>query len=328
MALWPFGKKNKKKNAPEPADTHDVDVPEPAGDQDEEFAEDTTTAAEKSTEEHAEAHTEEHTATNTSTNNGENIGENTGRVGETVAQPEVADTAADAAAASETTGTPAGREFAADQAYTGPVVKEHDAIGGDSGPFDGDNVDITEFDFSDFAEGILNLGSIQLPLPKGSQVQVEMGEQGPRMLHVVTEFGRITPVAFAAPNSGGMWEESSDEIVEGMRGDGMPATYEEGPWGREVVGRGDNGVIRIIGVEGPRWLYRVTLAAPHGKEEQLAELSREIIARSFIYRGTAPVLAGNSLPVELPAQLAAQLQQAMAQQQQQQQPQQNQNPEN
>ena len=212
----------------------------------------------------------------------------------------------------------------------GPVTIEHDAIGGNTGPFDGDSVDINDFDFSDFAEGILNLGSIQLPLPKGSQVQVEMGEQGPRMLHVVTQYGRITPVAFASPSSGGMWEESSDEIFEGMTEEGMPVTYEAGPWGREVVGRGENGVIRIVGVEGPRWLYRVTLAAPHGKEDDLAKLAREIIARSFVYRGSTPVLAGNSLPVELPAQLAAQLQQAMAQQQQQQneQNQQNQNPEN
>ena len=199
------------------------------------------------------------------------------------------------------------------------VAGSTDPVGGSTGPFDGDNVDIDDFDFSDFSTVTLNLGSMRVPLPKESQVQVEMGEQGPRMLHVVTEFGRVTPVAFAAPNSGGMWEESSDEIIEGMQGEGMPATFEEGPWGREVVGRGDNGVIRIVGVEGPRWLYRVTLAAPHGKEDQLAELAHEIIARSFIYRGSSPVLAGNSLPVELPAQLAAQLQQAMAQQQQQQQ---------
>lgn len=289
MALWPFGKKNKKKDAPAAGES--------AGDPVEELSDDTATGADE---------------------------EKTDRVSELAAdpvvEPAVADTPADAAAASAAD-APA---TVAENAYTGPATKKHDAIGGESGPFDGDKVDIQEFDFSDFAEGILNLGSIQLPLPKGSQVQVEMGEQGPRMLHVVTEFGRITPVAFAAPNSGGMWEESSDEIAEGMRGDGMPATYEEGPWGREVVGRGDNGVIRIIGVEGPRWLYRVTLAAPHGKEDQLADLAREIIARSFIYRGTAPVLAGNSLPVELPAQLAAQLQQAMAQQQQQQ----SQNPEN
>lgn len=204
------------------------------------------------------------------------------------------------------------------------VQREHDAVNGETGPFDGDNVDINDFDFSDFSAGLLNLGSIQLALPKNSQVQVEMGEQGPRMLHVITEFGRVTPVAFAAPNSGGMWEESSDEIAEGMRAEGMPVEYEEGPWGREVVGTGDNGIIRIIGVQGPRWLYRVTLAAPHGKEDRLADLGREIIARSFIYRGNTPVLAGNSLPVELPAQLALQIQQAMQQQQLQQQNQQNQ----
>lgn len=195
-----------------------------------------------------------------------------------------------------------------------PVSIPHDVVNGESGPFDGDSVDINDFDFSDVSDGVLNLGSIALPLPKNSQVQVEMGENGPRMLHVVTEFGRMTPVAFAAPNSGGMWEESSNEIAEGMRSEGMPTEFETGPWGREVVGRGENGIIRIIAVEGPRWLYRMTAAAPHGKEDYLADLARSVIARSFIYRGTTPVLAGNSLPVEIPAPLAAQLQQAMAQQ--------------
>lgn len=195
-----------------------------------------------------------------------------------------------------------------------PAVIQHDAIHGDTGPFDGDNVDITDFDFSDFSAGMLNLGSIQLPLPLNSQVQVEMGDQGPRMLHVITEHGRVTPVAFAAPNSRGMWDDSSQEIADGMREEGMPVIFETGPWGREVVGRGDNGIIRIIGVEGPRWLYRITTAAPHGKEDDMADLAREIIARSFVYRGTAPVLAGNSLPVELPVQLASQIQQAMQQQ--------------
>lgn len=43
----------------------------------------------------------------------------------------------------------------------------------ETGPFDGDSVDITQFDFSDFANGVLNLGSMQLPLPKSSQVQVK-----------------------------------------------------------------------------------------------------------------------------------------------------------
>ena len=96
-----------------------------------------------------------------------------------------------------------------------------------------------------------------------------------------------------------------------MRSEGMPVSFETGPWGREIVGTGTNGVIRIIGVEGPRWLYRVTLAAPNGMEDDMATLGRDLIARSFVYRGPDPILAGNSLPVVLPAQLVQQVQQAV-----------------
>ena len=64
-------------------------------------------------------------------------------------------------------------------------------------------------------------------------------------------------------------------------------------------------------MEGPRWLYRVTLAAPSGSEDQLAQLGRETVARSFVYRGDDPILAGNSLPVVLPEQLAKQVQEAV-----------------
>lgn len=88
----------------------------------------------------------------------------------------------------------------------------HDAVSGASGPFDADSVNIEDFDFSDFSQGILNLGSVQIPLPLGSEVQVEMGATGPRMLHIVTQYGRITPVAFAAPRGGGQWRESTKKI--------------------------------------------------------------------------------------------------------------------
>lgn len=216
--------------------------------------------------------------------------------------------AADAPAADAAAGAAAGDGA---QGSQGPVSIPHDAIGGETGPFDGDNVNIDDFDFTDFSQATLNLGSMRVPLPMQSQVQVEMGQTGPKMVHIVTTHGRATPVAFAAPRTGGLWEQSSEEIAEGMRSEGMPVEFQTGPWGREIVGTGANGIIRIIGVEGPRWLYRVTLAAPNGKEDEMAALGRELVARSFIYRGNDPVLAGNSLPVVLPAQLAQQVQQAV-----------------
>lgn len=195
---------------------------------------------------------------------------------------------------------------------------EHDAINGDTGPFDGDNVAIEDFDFSDYSTGILNLGSMKLPLPKGSQVQVEMGEKGPKMIHIVTTAGRITPVAFAAPKVSSQWEDSSTEVLEGMRSQGMTdAHYEQGPWGREIVGTGPQAGMRIIGIDGPRWMLRLTLTAPLDKVEELATIGRELAARTFVYRGQDPILAGNSLPVTIPPQLVKQVQDEMKRRQEQ-----------
>lgn len=189
----------------------------------------------------------------------------------------------------------------------------HDAINGDMGPFDAGSVNIQDFDFSDFSKGVLDLGSIQVPLPQNSEVQVEMGEQGPRMLHVVTQFGRITPVAFAAPTSAGQWREATKEIAEGMRRDGLIVHVEKGPWGREVVGEANDRKIRIAGVDGPRWMLRMTMISPSDRADDMRDLGREVIARTFVNRGDAPILAGSPLPVALPKQLAEQVQQAMAQ---------------
>ncbi|MGV0326051.1 DUF3710 domain-containing protein [Corynebacterium confusum] len=194
-------------------------------------------------------------------------------------------------------------------------VVEHDAVGGDTGPFDGDSLNYEDFDFSDFSAGTLDLGSMKIALPKSSQVQVEMGEKGPKMLHIVTKAGRITPVAFAAPRSSGQWESSAKELIQGIENDGLPTRLEEGPWGSEIVGSNDNGEIRIIGVEGPRWMLRVTLAAPKGKSEELARIGRELVARTFVYRGDEPILAGNALRVVMPPALVEQLQKAMQQRQ-------------
>lgn len=203
------------------------------------------------------------------------------------------------------------------EGVAGVKAVAHDAINGEMGPYDGDNVDIAEFNFEDFSVGLLDLGSMRIPLPKGSQVQVEMGPDGPRMLHILTPHGRMTPVAFAAPRTPGQWAESAKDIVKGLEADGFTAHPEDGPWGSEIVGTSDKGGIRIIGVEGPRWMYRLTLAAPAGKEEELAQLGREVVARTFIYRGEQPILAGSSLPVMLPQQLAEQVQQALKERQQQ-----------
>lgn len=185
----------------------------------------------------------------------------------------------------------------------------------ENGPFDIADAKPEEFDFSDFAKASVNLGSMLLAIPHEGDIQVEMGPQGPTMLHVVGTAGRITPVAFSAPTSGGLWEKSSREIAEGLEGDGLKVRIEDGPWGPEVVGVRDEMQMRIIGANGPRWMLRMTLAGPTSTSDELAELGRGIMARCFVNRGEHPMPAGQPLPVTLPVQMAEQIRRAYAQQQ-------------
>lgn len=187
----------------------------------------------------------------------------------------------------------------------------YDPVNGDFGPYDGDQVDYRTFDFSDFAKGGLDLGSILVPVPHDGEVQVAMGENGPQMIHIHTPAGRMTPVAFAAPRQGNLWEESMPEVIQGMTQDGLKVTQVEGPWGEEVVAEAGGGTMRVIGVQGNRWMMRMTLASTTDNAEKLAAQAREVLARSFVNRGNDPIPAGNVLPVTIPQAMAEALRQQM-----------------
>lgn len=189
----------------------------------------------------------------------------------------------------------------------------------DFGPFDGDTVDYRQYNFSDFAKGGLDLGSMMIPVPHEAEVQVEMGDDGPQMLHIVTPFGRVTPVAFAAPTTGELWETTVPQLISGMAEDGLEATTEPGPWGEEIVAHNGNGTLRVIGATGPRWMLRMTLAGPKEAAGDLAAMGREIVARTFVLRGTDPIPAGDPLPVQLPKPMVDELVRHLQAQQQQQQ---------
>ncbi|MEX3650604.1 DUF3710 domain-containing protein, partial [Mycolicibacterium porcinum] len=125
--------------------------------------------------------------------------------------------------------------------------------GSDDGPFD-----IEDFDDPEVAaQGRLDLGSVLIPMPDGGQVQVELNEAGaPSAVWVVTPNGRFTIAAYAAPKSAGLWREVAGELAESLRKDASSVNIQDGPWGREVVGVGNGGVVRFIGVDGYRWMVR------------------------------------------------------------------------
>jgi len=163
------------------------------------------------------------------------------------------------------------------------------------GPFD-----IGDFDDPAQAEvARLNLGSVLIPAPETGQLQVELTETGvPSAVWVITPNGRFTIAAYAAPKSTGLWREVAAELSDALRKDRGEVSIEMGPWGREVVGSGENGVVRFIGIDGYRWMIRCVVNGTEDTIDVLATEARKALADTVVSRGDTP------LPVRPPRKVS------------------------
>ncbi|KSU60838.1 MULTISPECIES: DUF3710 domain-containing protein [unclassified Gordonia (in: high G+C Gram-positive bacteria)] len=184
-------------------------------------------------------------------------------------------------------------------------------VGQARGPYD---IDALATRPQELENSHLDLGSVLVPVVEGGQVTVEMSEaHQPQNVYLVTPIGRISVSAFAAPKSPGMWREVVRELAASLRDDGAATSVEDGHWGREVVAETDGATHRFIGVDGPRWLVRCVGSGPTEHADDLARLSRAVLAETVVRRGSEPFPPRDPLPVVLPPVLAEQV--AAAQQQ-------------
>jgi Protein of unknown function (DUF3710) len=186
------------------------------------------------------------------------------------------------------------------------------------GPFDIDDFD----DPAVAAQGRLDLGSVLIPMPAAGQVQVELNEGGvPSAVWVVTPSGRFTVAAYAAPKTTGLWREVAGELADSLRKDSADVRIQDGPWGREVIGKASGGVVRFIGVDGYRWMIRCVVNGVAETVDALAEEARTALRDTVVRRGDTPLPVRTPLPIQLPEPMAAQLRAAAAAQAGEQQPQ-------
>ncbi|MEV0072126.1 MULTISPECIES: DUF3710 domain-containing protein [unclassified Amycolatopsis] len=165
------------------------------------------------------------------------------------------------------------------------------------------------FDVADAEEdGIprIDLGSVRVPVPDGSQVQVEMDPEagGVRAVHVVTEQGQITVSAYAAPRSGGLWREVGTELADQLRADGAKVTVGRGEWGLELSAIVGDVALRFVGVDGPRWMLRGVIAGPQSQSAQAPDVLRMIVRHTIVDRGDSPMPVRTPLPITLPEAVA------------------------
>lgn len=165
------------------------------------------------------------------------------------------------------------------------------------------------FDVSDAPEDDvprIDLGSVKVPVPEGAQVQVEMDPAagGVRAVHVVTPQGQITVSAYAAPRSGGLWEEVGTELTEQLRKDGARVSPGQGEWGFELSALIGDVALRFVGVDGPRWMLRGVIAGPQSASAEAPGVLRDIVRDTIVIRGDAPMPVRSPLPITLPDAVA------------------------
>ncbi|MDV6014457.1 DUF3710 domain-containing protein [Haloechinothrix sp. LS1_15] len=152
----------------------------------------------------------------------------------------------------------------------------------------------------------MDLGSVRVPVPEGAQIQVEMDQSSGkvRAVHVVTPHGQVTISAYAAPRSGEIWPEVSEELGEQLRSDGATVVRTTGPWGPELSVQMGKNALHFVGVDGPRWMLRGVIAGPGQLAERAPETLRRLMRDTVVVRGDGPMPVRNPLPIKLPEAVA------------------------
>ena len=156
----------------------------------------------------------------------------------------------------------------------------------------------------------LDVGSLLIAAPRGQQVRLAVDEQTRQVhaVHVVAGEGAAEVRAYAAPRNGSRWETARTELAAQAADQGVVFQERSGPFGVELIhpgsGSGETAVppTRVIGVDGPRWLLRVTLLGQPAVEPDRSLEWEEFVSLIAVRRGDAPMPVGAPLPFALPAE--------------------------
>ena len=192
------------------------------------------------------------------------------------------------------------------------------------GPFD-----ITEVETRDFSKGYMDLGAIKVPMRKNVSYRLEQEQANQKVFAVsaVHENSTLQIQAFAAPRSGGQWDEIRQEMFDqNKKAKGAKVTLEDGELGRELLiripaklpdGRQGERVARFLGIDGPRWMIRAMIMGKAAIDKAQAGILYDILKDTVIDRGERPLPARQMLELTPPENVLAAMREAAARRRQQ-----------
>ncbi len=202
-----------------------------------------------------------------------------------------------------------------------PAGELPDEVAGSETAGQGEPPPAGPWDAADDAPGQdrIDFGSLRVPTGEGLEVQVSVVDSQPAWITVVSGESGLQLQAFAAPKSGGLWDEVRAEIAEEVARTGGDSSETDGPFGAELRARiipaepvqggpdGERQPVRFLGVDGPRWFLRGLITGPAAERADLAVPLEEVFGGVVVVRGDHPAPPREMLEIRLPDQIMAAL---------------------
>ena len=159
-------------------------------------------------------------------------------------------------------------------------------------------------------EARIDIGSLLVPAAPADptvklQVQADPNTGVVAQLSLVTQDSAVQVQPYAAPRTGGMWEEIRGQIASSVNKSGGLVEKADGSFGVELRAQvtGQDGKAqpaRFCGVDGPRWFLRFVFLGKASRDSGAAEALEKTIRGMVVVRGNDAMPMGNALPLRVP----------------------------
>ena len=166
-------------------------------------------------------------------------------------------------------------------------------------------------DFPGAREELIDLGALALSgVPPAVTLQLEQDPATQQVIAVVAllDGGAVRLQPYAAPRSGGLWEEVRGDLAAAITRDGGVVDVAEGRFGPELraqvqaaTANGGRGMapMRFVGVDGPRWFLRAVFTGA-AADPAAAQGLEDLVAGCVVDRGAEAMAPQDPLPLRMP----------------------------
>lgn len=143
----------------------------------------------------------------------------------------------------------------------------------------------------------VDLGGLRIVPRPGMQMRLEVEEKSKRIVAVTLEHDGSTVQLqpFAAPRSEGIWAPVRTVLRAQLERQGATVEEAEGLLGPELRARLQSGpdgaprAVRIIGVDGPRWMLQGLIGGQAATDDAKAAAAIELFRSTVVCRGAEPM---------------------------------------